>query len=1013
MYPTLVSFFIYSLSRIYLVANGKNKNIHRFSCSDYTKLPFFLRQKSYFFKHINQCFVNFFDMKFTTSTFMHSKPNKMKTIIKVFIALLPYALIAQQTTSSKRIEESLLHKKALAKTSLVKNISFKNIGPTVMSGRVVDIDVNPKNTTEFYVGYASGGLWYTNNNGTTFTPILDTAATQNVGDIAVDWKTGTIWVGTGENNSSRSSYAGIGILKSTDKGKTWINVGLTDSHHIGRILINPSNPEEVVVGVIGHLYSSNAERGIFKTINGGKTWKKTLFINENTGIIDVQPAPNNFNVLYAAAWERNRKAWNFKGDGENSGIYKSTDAGTSWVKIADKSGFPKGKNVGRIGLAVFNENTVYAFHDSQFRRKIEKKTSISNALTKDDFKKMSVANFLKLKDKKLNTYLKLNGFQEKYRAENVKQMIRSGSVKPADLAKYLENANTLLFDTPVVGAEVFKTTNGGKNWKKTHEGYLDDLYYSYGYYFGEIRVDLQNENGIYVLGVPILKSKDGGKTFTSISKENVHADHQALWVNPQTKGHLVEGNDGGLNISYDDGESWIKLNQPAVGQFYTVYADNQKNYKVYGGMQDNGVWVASNTAKMNKRWKQTGKNPYESIMGGDGMQVAVDDRNPNIVYTGYQFGNYYRIDRATGKKKYIQPKHALGETPYRFNWQTPIQLSKHNQDILYLGGNKLHRSLDKGDTWQAISGDLTKGGKKGNVAYGTLTTISESPFQFGLLYVGSDDGLVHVSKNGGGSWENISSTLPQNLWVTRVIASKHKKETLYVTLNGYRFDDFTTYIYKSDNYGKTWQNISNNIPVSPVNVIKEDPKKENILYVGTDNGLYVSLNKGKDWQLFKKGLPNVAVHDLVIQPKAKHLILGTHGRSLYKANIGALQEFTNKEALFSIKNTRKRNSWGSSWSKWLEPNTPEITIPFYVEVDKEVTIYVYSDTVLVNTIKTVAQKGFNEVVYDVSFSEKGRKSYVKKHTDAVVKKAKNDVYYLPKGTYTVKMKESIQKFEIK
>ena len=944
---------------------------------------------------------------------MNSKPNKMKTIIKVIIALLPYVMIAQQATSSKIIQKALEEKEALTKTSLVKNISFENIGPTVMSGRVVDIDVNPENTTEFYVGYASGGLWYTNNNGTTFTPVLDNSPTQNVGDIAVDWKNGTIWVGTGENNSSRSSYAGIGILKSTDKGKTWVNVGLTDSHHIGRVLINPKNSDEVIVGVIGHLYSSNNERGVFKTTDGGKTWNKTLFINENTGIIDVQPAPNNFNVLYAAAWERERKSWNFDGDGENSAIYKSTDAGNSWNKISENNGFPNGKSVGRIGLAVFNENMVYAFHDSQFRRKKEKKKENTKALSKDDFKKMSVDEFLKLKDKKLNTYLKLNGFQEKYRAENVKQMVRSGSVKPVDLAKYLENANTLLFDTPVIGAEVFKTTNGGESWKKTHEGYLDDLYYSYGYYFGEVRVDPQDENGIYVLGVPILKSKDGGKTFTSISKENVHADHQALWVNPNKKGHLVEGNDGGLNISYDDGESWTKLNQPAVGQFYTVYADNQKNYKVYGGLQDNGVWVASHNAKIDKRWKQTGKNPYESIMGGDGMQVAVDDRNPNIVYTGYQFGNYYRIDRESGAQKYIQPKHKLGENPYRFNWQTPIQLSKHNQDILYLGGNKLHRSLDKGDTWEAISDDLTKGGKKGNVAYGTLTTISESPFQFGLLYVGSDDGFVHVSKNAGGSWEKISDSFPQDLWVSRVIASKHKKERVYVTLNGYRWDDFTSYVYMSDDYGKTWKNISNNIPSSPVNVIKEDPKKENILYLGTDNGLYTSFDNGKQWQPFKKGLPNVAVHDLVIQPTAKHLIVGTHGRSLYKANIASLQEFKNEEAIFSIKNIRKRNSWGSSWSKWLKPNTPKITIPYYSNSNKEVTISIYNKDILVNFMKTKAQKGFNEAIFDASFSKKGRKAYVKEHKEVIIKKAKNDNYYLPKGKYKVVIKDKKQEFEIK
>ena len=943
----------------------------------------------------------------------------MKIIIRSFLFLFCGIIFGQQAaTSSVEVEKALKEKTILEKVSLVKNVSFTNIGPTVMSGRVVDVAVNPNNTTEFYVGYASGGLWYTNNNGTTFTPVLDNSSTQNIGDIAVDWKSGTIWVGTGEKNSSRSSYAGIGILKSKDKGKTWINVGLLDSHHVSRILINPNNSDEVIVGVIGHLYSSNIERGVFKTIDGGKTWNKTLFINDETGIIDVAVAPENFNIMYAASWERNRKAWNFDGDGTNSAIYKSIDAGNSWKKVADKSGFPTGNGVGRIGLAVFNENTVYALHDSQFRRPKGKKGKSTDALTKEDFKTMSTKVFLSLTDKKLNSYLKNNGFQEKYRAENVKQMVRVGSVKPIDLAKYLEDANSMLFDTQVIGAEVFKTTNGGISWNKTHEDYLDGVYSSYGYYFGEIRVDLQNEDAIYVMGVPIIKSKDGGKTFASISKENVHADHQALWVNPKKSGHLLNGNDGGLNMSYDDGENWNKLNDPAVGQFYSVYADNQKNYKVYGGLQDNGVWVANNTARIDKSWLQRGKNPYESIMGGDGMQVQVDDRNPNIVYTGYQFGNYFRINRETGRNEYIQPKHTLGETPYRFNWQTPIHLSKHNQDILYLGGNKLHRSLNKGDDWTTISDDLTNGGKKGNVAYGTLTSISESQFQFGLIYTGSDDGLVHVTKDGGGSWNRISNNLPQNLWVSRVIASLHKKERVYVTLNGYRFDDFTSYVYMSEDFGVTWKNIGKSIPTSAVNVIKEDSLNENLLYVGTDNGLYVSFNKGDSWQVFSKNLPNVAVHDLVIQPTAKHLIVATHGRSLYKADVAPLQEMTtnvlDKEThLFSINSVRKSRNWGSSWSKWRAPNLPEINIPFYVNADKKVTLHIFSDNVKINSITVNANKGFNEVIYDASFSEKGRKAYLKANKNVKVSKAKNGVYYLVKGKYTVKIADETSEFEIK
>lgn len=942
-----------------------------------------------------------------------------KTLFCCALFFTTMAFSQNASTSASTIENSIKEKEKLEEISLVKNIDFTNIGPTIMSGRVADVDVNPNNTAEFYVGYASGGLWHTVNNGTTFTPILDNSPTQNIGDIAVDWKNGTIWVGTGEKNSSRSSYAGIGMLKSTDQGKTWQSVGLLDSHHISRILINPNNTDELIVAVIGHLYSANKERGIFKTKDGGKTWSKVLYINQDTGVIDVQAAPNNFNILYAASWERERKAWNFDGDGKNSAIYKSTDAGNTWKKISDNNGFPIGDGVGRIGLAVFNENTVYALHDSQFRREQEKsKKNASKDLSKDDFKTMSKEAFLKLPDAELNIYLKNNGFQEKYRAKNVKQMVSVGSVKPIDLAKFLEDENAVVFDSPVIGAEVYKTTNGGASWKKTHTDYIDGLYSSYGYYFGEIRVDLQDENGIYILGVPILKSKDGGKTFTSISRENVHSDHQALWVNPKKQGHLLNGNDGGLNLSYDDGENWIKLNDPAVGQFYSVYADTQKNYKVYGGLQDNGVWVANNNATIDKRWHQTGQNPYQSIMGGDGMQVQVDERNQNIVYTGYQFGNYFRIDRKSGKNTYIQPKHTLGENPYRFNWQTPILLSKHNQDILYLGGNKLHRSLNQGDDWETISGDLTTGGKKGNVAYGTLTTIAESLFQFGLLYVGSDDGLVHVSKNGGATWEKISNSLPQNLWVSRVIASAHKKERVYVTLNGYRFDDFTPYVYMSNDYGKTWKNIGKSTPTSSVNVIKEDPKNEHILYLGTDNGLYVSLNQGASWQVFTKNLPNVAVHDLVIQPKAKHLIIGTHGRSLYKADIAPLQKMTSNVLaksihIFDVQNIKKSRNWGRSWSQWRDAYEPKITIPFYANTSKEVTVSIYKEEMEVNTIKIKVDKGYNELDYDLSFSKKGLKDYKKANKDAKIAKAANNVYYLPKGTFSIKIQEATTDFEIK
>ena len=307
-------------------------------------------------------------------------------------------------------------------------------------------------------------------------------------------------------------------------------------------------------------------------------------------------------------------------------------------------------------------------------------------------------------------------------------------VIPKDLATYLEDANALLFDTPVVGAEVFKSSDGGKSWAKTHQGYIDDLYYSYGYYFGHIHVAPKDQKKIYIYGVPILTSNDGGENFKAIGKSNVHSDHHALWINPDKPGHLINGNDGGVNITYDDGEHWMKNNSTAVGQFYAINIDYEKPYNVYGGLQDNGVWKGAHNARNDERWQSSGHNPWTSIMGGDGMQIQIDKRNSNIVYTGYQFGNYFRLDLENEKRTYIQPKHELGESPYRFNWQTPILLSSHNQDILYLGGNKLHRSMNQGDDWEAISEDLTQGGKKGNVAFRTSNNVlAESPAQFGFI----------------------------------------------------------------------------------------------------------------------------------------------------------------------------------------------------------------------------------------------------------------------------------------
>jgi photosystem II stability/assembly factor-like uncharacterized protein len=694
----------------------------------------------------------------------------------------------------------------------------------------------------------------------------------------------------------------------------------------------------------------------------------------------------------------------FSGSGAESGIYKSTDAGNSWTLISTKeSGFLQGKGVGRIGLSAFDAKTIYAIVDNQDRR--PQLHASHNKLKKQDFEGISLEAFMAIDKKLIKNFLEDNGFPKTHTVDRVRDEVRNGKLKPSDLALFLYNANDDLFDTPVSGPQVFRSDDGGLTWIKTHTDFLDDVYYSYGYYFGMVHVSPLDKNHIYIYGVPILTSIDGGKSFERLDTPNVHADHHALWINPKNPKHLVNGNDGGVNISYDGGQNWSKANQPSVGQFYTVYADTQKPYHVYGGLQDNGVWEAVHTAVEGVRWHQSGHNPWTGIMGGDGMQIQVDSRNANIVYTGYQFGNYFRIDRDAGERKFIQPKHRLGEAPFRFNWQTPILLSIHNNDIIYLGSNKLHRSLNQGDSWEAISNDLTKGAKKGNVPYGTLTAIDESRNSFGTIVVGSDDGLIHITQNSGSTWRCISDKLPQNLWVSRVQFSKHNPNRIYATLNGYRWDDFSPYVYVSNDLGASWNNISSNLPNAAVNVIREDATNKNLLYLGTDNGLYTSIDEGKNWHIFNKNIPRVAVHDLFIQESENHLLVGTHGRSIYLLALDAVQqlpEFSKKTfAVLAPKEQKHSNRWGSKRSAWFDAFTPSFHWTFFAQEPSNGVWSLVSDKGVIVFEQAISlSKGLQQLPYNFTMDTAVIKQFNRKHkTD--LKAADDGNLYLPKGKYTI------------
>ena len=863
---------------------------------------------------------------FSLLKFEHIKTWLRRVLVISTLALLHFCTLAQVSpTSAEERMKKVQQRKELEKRSVLNDITFRNIGPVTMSGRVTDIEANPDDPTEFYVAYASGGLWYTKNNGLSFKPIFDSADILTIGDIAINWKTKTIWIGTGEVNSSRSTYAGIGVYKSTDAGKTWEYLGLPDSHHIGKIQLHPTDDNTAWVAVLGHLYSPNKERGVYKTTDGGKTWKQTLYIDDNTGAVEMDINPQDPNELYAAMWYRARTAWNFEEGGKTSGIYKSNDGGNSWKLInAAGAGFPTGDGVGRIGLCIYPKNPqiVYAVVDNQNNKPDTARRDTTTFRT-DDFKGLTKERFAQLDNKKLDSFLSRNRLYPKYTSKLLKEWVANDKYKPTVLYDYL-NVNTG-FEASPIGCEVYRSDNGGQNWKKVNEKELP-IFQTFGYYFGKIYISPYNENKLYLLGVSSQISADGGKTWKNMDKNNVHADHHALWINPKKDSHLINGNDGGVNITYDDGEVWFKANTPAVGQFYAITTDNARPYNVYGGLQDNGVWYIPS---------QTGRNVFAgsglgitvggeaNIGGGDGMQVQVDPRDNTTTYYGSQFGSYSKTNRVTREgTRRITPRHEMGEFPYRFNWQSPIQISSHNPDIVYFGSNHFHRSMNKADTMITMTADLTNGKKEGNVPYGTLTTISESPTRFGLIYTGTDDGNIHVTKDGGYSWEQLNQPIgafaknskgkSQNskpetsnpdksgqafklqtngLWVSRVLASLHKEERVYVTLNGYRFDNFTPYIYISNDFGKTWTRIGKDLPTEPVNVIREDPKNDSILYVGTDGGLYVSFDRGNSFMTWNKGLPkSVPVHDIAIQQRENEIVLGTHGRSIYIAKLDEVQK---------------------------------------------------------------------------------------------------------------------------
>jgi len=716
-----------------------------------------------------------------------------------------------------------------------------------MSGRVADVAVYEPNPNIFYVASASGGLLKTTNNGNTWENVFNRETSVSIGDVAINPDDANIvWVGTGEANSRQSSSWGDGIYKSTDGGKTWKHMGLRESHHIGRIVVNPIDTDIVYVAALGHLWGPNAERGVFMTSDGGVTWKNVLSLNGDTGAVDLAMDPLNPKTLYAAMYQRRRTGWGFNGGGPGSGIFKTTDGGRTWRKLTN--GLPQ-TDIGRIGLDIYrkNPNIVMA------------------------------------------------------RVEN-----REGGV--------------------------FRSEDKGETWVKMNSLNPRPMYFS------QIRIDPNDDKRIYVGGVQLHISDDGGKTFRDDGAPNVHLDHHAFWVDPLNSNHLIDGNDGGTWVSYDRAKSWEHLNNYAIGQFYSVAVDMQKPYFIYGGMQDNASWGGPSAVRralgiMNEDWFQ--------MLACDGMYAVVDPKDDNLIYTNCQNGRAIRYDRKTGERKAIMPQILPGEEPLRWNWTAPLVVSTHDSS-LYTGANKVFRSTDHGQTWTAISQDLTTRtdrdaltimevrGKDiaiakndGMSSFGNITALSESPRRQGVLYVGSDDGKIHVTRDGGRTWTDATARIPnvpKLIYVSRVTASAYEDGRVYASFDGHRSDDMNPYVYVSNDFGQTWTSIRSNLPMGSVYVIKEDPKNRDLVYLGTEFGLFASLNRGENWVRWPS-LQTVAVYDLVIHPRDNDLILGTHGRSFQVFDdISPLQQMgasvlASDSRLFDIRPATQFIPNESSWFK--------------------------------------------------------------------------------------------------
>jgi photosystem II stability/assembly factor-like uncharacterized protein len=776
-------------------------------------------------------------------------------------------------------------------------LEWISLGPVINSARVEAIQCDPTHPGTWYVAFGSGNLWKTTNHGLTWKPIFENQSALGIGDIALaPSNSDIIWLGSGESLKKPRNFTmpGTGVFRSDDGGRTWRNTGLPDSYHIGEVAVHPKNPDIVFAAVQGHFWSTNENRGLYRTVDGGKTWEHVLYVNERTGANDVVIAPTDPDVIYVSMWENNPGI-----SGKESGVYRSSDGGKTWNRLG--GGLPDGPQTGRIGLAVSwsNPDKVYALVDN------------------------------------------------------------------------LNKTNRLY-------AEVYRTLDGGRTWKRTHEDELH-IFSRIGWYFTDCYVNPRDDDEIFGLGVRVAHSTDGGKTFGLLGgdvfhffpnqAEVLHLDHCEMWIHPENPENLMLGNDGGFYVSYDKGKSWMHHNNIPAGEFYDISVDNQDPYFVYGGTQDDSS-VYGPAMEWNPKYQDEWQYVWlDAWAGGDGCYTMADPMDPNIVYTSSQNGGIFRKDMRADRSVGIRPRLPKGhEGRLSYNFVAPYIISQHNPLTLYHAGNYVFKSLNRGDSWRLISPDLSQSAfaEKKSVAAGA---IAESPYEPGILFIGTDRGAFWVTQDDGRRWTEFSEGLSDG-YIRSICPSRFSKSRVYVAVTGINYDDLRNHLYVSEDFGKTWRPLNAGLPDEVAYVILEDPTNENILYAGLYRGVYISVDRGKSWSLLGPEMAATAISDLVIQEREMDLVAGTHGRGIYKVNIRPIQEaFKNdapqRDMIFD--SPVARLPWINDTHRDPRMRTAEkVPITFYLMDDEDVELRVNDEkgkTVWAKKLK--GRKGFNQYRWDL------------------------------------------------